>query len=81
MVLEGLENGTSWFVGVGTVRKAAILREREDFLKIAGEFFRLHIKDTKAFNSWGIDEIPLFYWYHLTEGGCVLTSIMSIGNL
>ena len=57
VVFDGLQDGTAWFVGMGTIREATLLGELEDFLEIAGQFLAFHIEGAKAFDAWSIDEI------------------------
>jgi hypothetical protein len=61
VVFDGLQDGTAWFVGVGTVGEAALLGKLEDFLEIAGQLFALHIEGAKALDTWGVDEVTISY--------------------
>ena len=81
MVFECLQYGTTRFMGMGTVGKAAIFRELEDFLEIAGEFFGLDIEGSKAFDTWGVDEPSTPHRNHFGEGGGVLTCVVGIRDL
>ena len=56
VVLYRLEYCTARLVRVRTVRETALLRELEDFLEIACEFFTLHVESTKAFDAWCVNE-------------------------
>jgi hypothetical protein len=65
MVLDGLQNGTARLMGMGAIRKTAILGEMEDFLEVAGQLLTLHIEGTKALDSWSVDEVAITYSDHL----------------
>ena len=59
VVFDCLENCATRLVGMGAVGKTALLGELENFLKVAGQFFTLHIEGAKAFDTWGVDQEPL----------------------
>ena len=55
---------------MGTVRELTILRELEDFLKIAGRLFLFDIKGTKALDARSINEITTFRQFPTRRPGC-----------
>ena len=81
MFLNRLDYRAPRFVGMGTVRELTILRELEDFLKIAGQLFLFDIKGTKALDTRSINEITTFRQFqHLTEGCGMHSAIMCLAD-
>ena len=82
MVLDSLEHGATWLVGVSAIAETAVAREAEYLLEITGEFLGFDVEGAKTFDSWGVDDIPTRgKRQHLTERGGVHTCIVGIGNL
>ena len=66
---------------MGTVRELTILRELEDFLKIAGQLFLFDIKGTKTLDARSINEITTFRQFqHLTESCGMYSAIMRLAD-
>ena len=61
MLLHSLDDGTTRFVGMGTVGELAVLRKLENFLEIAGEFLLLDIKGTEALDGGACDQYISYY--------------------
>jgi hypothetical protein len=59
MIIDGLQNGTSRFMGMGAVRKTALLGIFEYLTEIAGQFLAFHIEGTEALDAWGVDEVGI----------------------
>ena len=59
VIVEGLQHGTARLVGVGAVGEAALPRELEKLLEIAGQLFALHVEGAEALDARGVNKKPL----------------------
>lgn len=68
MFLNRLDYRAPRFVGMGTVRELTILRELEDFLKIAGQLFLFDMQG-ELINKGGYQEmLGIAYWSSTLTG-------------
>lgn len=82
MVLDSLEHGATWLVGVSAIAETAVAREAEYLLEIPGELLGFDVECAKTFDSRGVDDIPTGgQGQHLTERGGVHTRVVGIGDL
>ena len=82
MVLDSLEHGATWLVGVSAIAETAVAREMEYLLEIPGELLGFDVEGAKTFDSRSVDDIPTRgQGQHLTERGGVHTRVVGIGDL
>ena len=82
VLVEGLEYGTTWLVGVRAVAETALFRDAENLREVVRNFVKLHIYHTETFDAWGVDEVRFFVdGIHLAEGGGVHTFMVIVRYL
>ena len=82
VLVEGLEDGATWLVGVGAVAESAIFGDAENLREVVRNFVELHIYHTETFDARGVDEVRLFVdGIHFAEGGGVHTFVVIVRYL
>ena len=56
VVFDGLQDSTTWLMGVGAVGETALFRELKNLLEITRQFLALHIKGAEALDTWGVNK-------------------------
>lgn len=77
VVLDGREDCTAGFVGVGAVAVTAVAANLEYFAEIVADFGTLDVEGAKALNARSVDDAATSGEVEeLAEGGGVLTGVM-----
>ena len=79
--VNGIEHGTTRFMDVGAVAKAALWDKRRDFWKVAIEFLWLRIPKCKRFPTGGVGNVAtMFERQKLPKIGCMRAAIKGFAN-
>ena len=82
MLVEGLEDGATWLVGVRAVAETTLFGDAENLREVVRNFVEFHIYHAETFDAWGVDEVRLFVdGIHLAEGSGVHAFVVIVGYL